>query len=409
MPGGHETQGEVVRTIVGLVFLLGLAWAAGHSKLAQFEQRVKVNPLILTGMVFVFLGRLASLEGVGVLSNSMLSAIAPVVPLGLGWLGFRIGFDFDRDLFDKPPTSANVLLAMLIPTLLVVLIVGGLTWFGDHDWAMRPEFWRDLLLISITSAMTSTVSIHALTRRRPGTLSVQKVSMLAELEQTTALAGLMFIAVVFRPSGEGVGWQLPPLAWLFVTLGVGMAMGMLTYGLLSSSKRGPPFIVILLGAICMAAGMASFLRLSVIAVCFVVGLIVSNLPGDWKGQVDNVLQRMGKPVVYTLLLVAGAIWIPGDWRGWVLMLILVAARICGKWISFRIARSQGRLDLSDEEQRAVMLAPTGVLAIAVIISAKDLYQGAEIPILLTATIGGAVLCELLLLLAFPRLPETERP
>lgn len=400
MSAGQETQPDVTRAILGLVFLLALAWAAGHSKVEKLQERLNINSQILAGMVFVMLGLVASLKGVGVLSAPTLAAIAPVLPLGLGWLGFRIGFDFDRELFNNPPAATNVLLAVLIPILLVVLICGGLIWFTDREWSQRQEFWRDLLLVSITTSMTSTLSISALDRRRPGMLSVSKLAMLAELEQVTALLGLMFIAVIFRPTGEGVGWQLPPLAWLFVTLGVGLAMGILTYGLLSTSKKGPPFIVILLGTISMAAGMASFLRLSVISVCFVVGLIVSNLPGDWKEQVQMVLHRMGRPVFYILLLFAGALWSPWDWRGWVLLVIAVGARVAGKWLSFRVAGLQGRLELKQPEQTAAMLAPTGVLAVAVIISAKDLYPDAQVPLLLTSAIGGAALCELMLLGAF---------
>ena len=405
MSGGPESQGDFAGTVTGLVFLLALAWIAGHSKLTRFERRLKVNPLILTGSVFIFLGLIASIPGVGILSGSMLAAIAPVLPFGLGWLGFRIGFDFDRDILRNPPGASTVLRGVLLPMVLVVGACSLIVWIVDSPRLQQLDFWRDLLLVSLTSAMTSTLSLRALTQRRRGIISVSKLAMLAELELVVILVGLIFIAVVFRPTGEGVGWQLPPLAWLFVTLGVGMAMGMIAYGLLSAVKKGPPFIVILLGTIAMAAGMASFLRLSVIGVCFVVGLVVSNLPGDWKNQVEAVLQRMEKPVLYLLLLIAGATWVPWDWRGWVLMLIVVGARLAGRSLNFRIARWQGDLELTEPEQRTLILAPGGVLAVAVIISARDLYESSQVPILLTATIGGALVCELLLLAAFPRLEE----
>jgi hypothetical protein len=128
--------------------------------------------------------------------------------------------------------------------------------------------------------MTSSVSVRTLARRRPDLLSAEKLTGLIELEQATGIVGLMFIAVYYRPHGAVVGWQLPPIAWLIVTLGVGTAMGVITYGLLHSAPKGPPFIVIVLGSICMSAGMASFLRLSVISVCFIAGLIVTSLSMD---------------------------------------------------------------------------------------------------------------------------------
>jgi Kef-type K+ transport system membrane component KefB len=262
--------------------------------------------------------------------------------------------------------------------------------------------WRDLLIGGVAIAMTSSMSIRRLAWRRPDLFSPARLFTLVELEQATGVAGLMFIAVYFRPHGDVVGWQLPPVGWLFVTLGIGTALGVITYGLLRSTPKGPPFIVIVLGSICMSAGMASFLRLSVISVCFIVGLIVTSLAGDWSAQLRIVLERMGRPVFFVQLLVAGALWTPLNWRGWVLMLIVVAARFLGKSLGFWAAGRFARPYFTENERRIMTLAPIGTFAIAVIISARDLYPDAHIPVLLTAAIGCSLVGELVLQLVYQR-------
>jgi uncharacterized membrane protein AbrB (regulator of aidB expression) len=130
----HPTEAKLARTIAGLAALFALVWIAGHSKLSRFESRMKVNPLVVTGIVFVFLGTLAAQPPIGILTGAVMAAIGPIVPLGLGWIGFRIGFDFDRNLLEKAPPAPVVFLAIVFPLLLTVagsaLVIGLANPFG---------------------------------------------------------------------------------------------------------------------------------------------------------------------------------------------------------------------------------------------------------------------------------------
>lgn len=398
---GGLPPGELAKTIAGLVCLFGLAWVAGHPKLASFEARMKVNPFIVTGLVFVFLGVLAARPEVGILTGPVISAIAPIVPLGLGWIGFRIGFEYDRSILENPPAASSVLLAIVFPLLITGACCAVLAVGVNPQAFLNIANYRDFLIYAVAASMTSVVSVTTLANLRPD-LSNERLQRFVEMEQVCGIVGLMLISVYFRPAGDVVGWQLPPMAWLFVTIGLGSLMGVLAYGLFRSSPEGPPFIVILLGVICMSAGMASFLRLSAIAVCFVVGVIVTNLPGQWKPHLEGVLVRMGRPVFFMLLTVAGALWSPLDYRGWVLMIVFVAGRLLGKTLGFRAAEWTGETGLSSLERRALSYAPVGTFAVAVIISARDLYPDSFIQVILTAVIGGALVSEGIIRFYFSR-------
>jgi hypothetical protein len=133
----------------------------------------------------------------------------------------------------------------------------------------------------------------------------------------------------------------------------------------------------------------------VLAVCFVGGAVVANMPGTAHEEVRIVLKRIERPVFLVLMMVAGAIWRPLDWQGWALAGIFLVSRIAGKWLAMQLVAKFQPGDLRAGERQALTLAPIGPFAVAVILSARDLYPGARTSWMLTAAISGAVLSELL--------------
>ena len=339
-----------------------------------------------------------------VLTESVIKAIAPIVPLGLGWIGFRIGFNYDRRLLTKPPSGPSLLTATLLPVLFTIAGAAAVIGLINPQNLVDPTVLRDALLVGIAGAMTSLASV-------PLILGDPKLSGgledFVKFEHMVGAVLLMLVAVYFRPQEQVVTWQLPPLGWLFVTVGVGSVMGALCFFLFRDAPAGPPFIVLLLGLIAMTAGMASFLRLAVIPVCALAGAMVGELPGDWKGQVQKVLIHMERPVFFVLLVVAGALWEPRDWQGWALMAVMVLARLCGKRVASWLIGKRDPDTLAAEQRRALGMAPIGAFAIAVIITARDLYPSARVPWMLTAVIGGAIVSEGIVQMIRLRHPSRE--
>jgi hypothetical protein len=404
---GEEVQPSeeaVTRPILGLVALLVLAYIAGRPGLAKLEKRLALNPLVTTGLVFVLLGSLAASGNVKILTESVIKAIAPIVPLGLGWIGFRIGFNYDRRLLANPPAGLTVLAAALLPVLFMMAGAAAAIAIINPSILTESTTLRDVLLIGIAGAMTSMASVSLIIK------DPKKAGRLEDFVKFEHIVGtilLMLVAVYFRPQGQVVTWQLPPMGWLFVTVGVGGIMGAFAYGLFRNAPAGPPFIVLLLGLIAMTAGMASFLRLGVIPVCALSGALVGELPGDWKDQVRKVLIHMERPVFFILLVVAGALWNPSEWQGWALMAILVLARLGGKRLATWIIARRTPDVLGADARRALTLAPIGSFAIAIVITARDLYPTAKVPWMLTAGIGGAIVSEVILQIANRTRPAVQ--
>jgi Kef-type K+ transport system membrane component KefB len=317
------------------------------------------------------------------------------LPIGLGWIGFAIGFRFEIRALDELPrgTAAAVGLLTAVP---FAVIVGACGLLLRIAWGFTPDavFLRDAILLGTAGAVTARSAPSLLIARGGGAESGDRVARIVQLEELAALAGLVLVAAFFRPQGSLVAWQLPGTAWVFVSLGLGTAVGLLAFALFSSFRSGQQVVVVLIGTICFAAGMASYLRLSPIVVCAIAGLLLASLPGPWKEQLRGALDRLERPIYLLFLFIAGALWRFTDAQGWILMAVFVAARLGGKWLALAIHRRFQLPGLGAAERRSLFVAPIGALAVAIVVNAQDLYSGPSLSWIVTAIIGGSVLTEI---------------
>jgi len=402
-PLSLQSASEVIKVVLGLVFLFALAYLAGTSKVQALERKLQVTNVVTAGLPFVFLGVIAHTRGVGVLSASVLWELRPLLALGLGWIGFTAGFRFDSKLGDAilPGTSTVSLITASVPFATIVATCALLLMYAEHSPA-NAIFLRDAMLLGTAGAMTAYSAPKILRARGTSRYTVDRVGVIVTLEQLAGFIGLLFVAAYFRPQDNSVAWHLPGTAWLFITLGMGTTIGGVIWAMVARVKGGPEFTVLILGSVCFTGGMASFLRISPLVVCFIVGLILVNLPGTSKDQIRETLEPMERPIYLLFLLVAGSLWEVTRWQGWALMVVFVPARLFGKWLAVRLCRKEVPNGLSPDEQRSLIFSPMGALSIAIVVSAQDLYFGAVISWMVTAVIGGAIMTEVIVQIASRR-------
>ena len=406
---GLESASEVIKVILGLVLISGLAYLAGHPRVQEIERKLQISQVVTAGLPFVFLGVIAHLPGVGILSQSVLWEIRPLLALGLGWIGFTIGFRFDSRLADSivPGASTASMITASIPFATILAVCSLLLLFIEHPPTNAISL-RDAMMLATAGAMTAYGAPEMLEARGAANHSVDRVASIVTLEQLAGFVGLMLVAAYFRPQDGSVAWHLPGTAWLFITLGMGTMIGGVIYGTLGRIQRGPEFSVLVLGSVCFTAGMASFLRLSPLVVCFIVGLILVNLPGRSKDRIREALNRMERPIYLLFLFVAGSLWDVTEWQGWALMVLFVAARLLGKWLAVILCRKRVPGGLTTDEQRSLILSPLGALSIAIVVNAQDLYSGPTVSWMVTAVIGGAIVTEVIVQIAARR-SELDEP
>jgi Kef-type K+ transport system membrane component KefB len=384
-----------IKIIGGLIGLVVLAYLGGHRRVVRFQERLGISGVITAGFPFVALGLIASQPSVGILTGAVLERLRPVLHFGLGWLGFIIGAQLDIRVLDRVPkgTAYLILVEALGPFGItaagcgIVMIVFGMS-------IDNVATWRDVILLGTAAAMTAPRKFRGFANRTWHEGRGVDV-LLGQLDELVGVIGLLFITAYFRSATAG-SWELPDTAWVFVSLGLGVAIGVLIFAMIRVPVSNAEFLAVVLGGIAFASGLAGYLELSPIVICFIAGVLVTNFPNEQRESVFRILNHLERPVQLLFLIIAGALWNVFDWRGWALVPLFVAGRVIGKWTGVIASKTAlgATLPSAFVDQRQ-LVTPMSGLAIALVISLESLYHDEGIPWIVTAVIGGSIVTELL--------------
>lgn len=218
-------------------------------------------------------------------------------------------------------------------------------------------------------------------------------ALLGRFDEIAGVIGLLFLMAYFRNDAASA-WHLPRTAWLFVTVGLGVLLGVLIFAAIRLPRSNAEFLAIVLGAMAFASGFASVLRLSSTVICFIAGTLITNFPNDQRESVFRIFHRLERPIYLLFLMISGALWSVFDWRGWALVPLFVASRIVGKWLGVTLTRASAGAVLSTELSKGRRLVlPMSPLAIALVVSIER-FQDIALNWVVTAVIGSSLVMEL---------------
>jgi Kef-type K+ transport system membrane component KefB len=377
---------------------MALAYLGGHRRVVRFQERLGIGGVITAGFPFVALGAIAATDTVGILTPGVLDQLRPVLHFGLGWLGFIIGAQLDIRVLDRVPKgTAYLILVEALGPFAITAAGCGMVMIAFHEAGMSfddPALWRDLILLGTAAAMTAPKKFRGFANRTWHEGRGVDV-LLAQLDEIVGVVGLVFITAYFRDDTGGT-WHLPDTAWIFVSLGLGVAIGVLIFAMVRVPSSNAEFLAVVLGGIAFASGLAGYLRLSPIAICFIAGVLVTNFPNDQRDSIFRILNHLERPVHLLFLIIAGALWDVADWRGWILVPLFVAGRIIGKWTGVLAGKTAvGALLPSSFADQRQLVTPISGLSIALVISVESLYNDPGLPWIITAVIGGSIATEFL--------------
>lgn len=401
----------IIKTLLGLLALVVLAYLGGHPRVRVVEAKLGISTVVAAGFPFLVLGLVAASEPLGVLTPAVIDHLRPLLHLALGWLGLTVGMRVELARLGSLPRGTPSILAIgtglpfvtIVASCGVVLVLDR----ASHDeTCFDAALLRDALVLGTAGAMAADTDALRSAMRKAGELTREQVPLLASLDEAAGLVGLIFITAYFRPTSS---WLVPGTAWLFITIGLPACLAFVVYLMLRLRTSSTELMALLLGSVAFVAGMASTLLLSALVVCFVVGVLLANFPGDYHARLREVLGRLEAPIYLLFLLVAGARWEPHAVLGWALVVVLIAARLPGRWLGARLAWKRAEIDLPVVARRALVLSPLGTLPIAIAVNAELLYPGSHtVDAIVTAIIGATVLLEILAQLYW-RSPELSSP
>jgi Kef-type K+ transport system membrane component KefB len=384
-----------IKVIGGLVGLLVLTYLGGHRRFVRLQERLGIGGIITAGFPFVALGLFASWPSIGILGPEVIDRLRPILHVGLGWLGFLIGVQLDIRVLDRVPkgTAYLILVETLGPFVITAAASGAVMFAFGRSWS-APGVWRDVVLLGAAAAMTAPRKFRGFANRTWHEGRGVDV-LLGQVDELVGVVGLLFITAYFRDTTSST-WILPGTAWVFVSLGLGVAIGVLIFAIVRVPVSNAEFLAIVLGGIAFASGLAGYLHLSPIVICFIAGVMVTNFPNDQRDSIFRILHHLERPMQLLFLIVAGAVWEIDDWRGWVLIPLFVAGRVLGKYAGVLASKiAVGALMPSGFADQRQLVAPMSGLSIALVVSVQSVSQDESLPWIVTAVIGGAMVTELL--------------
>jgi len=391
---------HVAQVVLGLAAALALAVVLAHPRVKALEDRLGVTVLLSSGLPFLVLGAVFALPSVGILTTEVRADLQPAFEFGLGWIGFVIGIQMDvRRLDALPRALGTVIVTESVVPMVTTVIFCTAAFAGLTDLLVLDEtILRDALVLGACAAPTAAISVPFLSRR----MGERAASMLYEVTLVDEVAGLALLgvcAVVFRPISAGAAtWALPSSAWLLVSAGLGVVLGIVTYALIRSAAHRNEELALLLGAVALSAGMSRQLGLSVPVICALAGAMLANLPLRDPDGLRRTLETVERPLYLVFLLVVGAYWRPGEWQGWALAPVFVLARAIGKYLGAMLSLRVGPAGLPSPREMALALMPQSPASIVLIVAAAMLYGPSEARVrwATTAVIVGGVLTELVI-------------
>jgi Kef-type K+ transport system membrane component KefB len=281
---------------LGLILLLALL--AGH--VVKFIRVPEVTGYILAG---VALGP----AGGNLISHEALNSLQVFSEVALGLILFAIGSAFELGRFRR--IGRRVATLTIVESLLAaVLVAGGLLAAG------QPLVIALLLgVIAMETAAASTLMVMRecnaegpLTDTLSGVIALNNIFCLTGF--LVLAAGLDLHRAVLQ---SGLGWEvlyraLYPMIWqLLGSVALGFLVGVLLAAWASTVTEHGEMLILLIGAILLAVGVAQLLDLSPLLATLGVGATMVNLSGESR-RLFKALAQTDPPLYAIFFVIAGA-------------------------------------------------------------------------------------------------------
>jgi Kef-type K+ transport system membrane component KefB len=413
-PAAPKVEGNrsrvVIKLVLGFMLLFVVAYVGSHRRVVAAQERLGIGGVIAAGFPFIALGLIVRQPEIGILTHDVVDRMRPILHFGLGWLGFIIGAQLDIRLLDRVPrgTAYLIVVEAMVPFAATAAACGACAVALGIADLRDQSFWRDLILLGAAAAMTAPRRFRGFANRgwREGRGVDQ---LLGQLDEIVGVLGLLFVAAYFRPETT-VGWQIPGTAWVFVSIGLGVVVGVLIFAMVRVPVSSGEFLAVVVGSVAFGSGLAGYLYLSPIVVCFIAGALVTNFPCEQREDIFRILNHLERPIHLLFLIVAGATWSVTDPEPWVIVPVFVVARVAGKWMGVTAAHATvGAAMPRGYTADRVLVSPLSPLSIALVLSLHGSAGGAASDWIITIVIAGAMLTEVAVQFTSPPVPLATAP
>jgi Kef-type K+ transport system membrane component KefB len=375
---------------LSLILIVAAAYLAAHVLFEWLARKYR----IVSGAEYLVLGILLGPQVSGFMSADVVTSFAPVMTLALGWTGAALGMNFYLPRMIRVPGSTYTI--AMLEAVITFLFVSALMLLA-FVWAFELSYDRVVLpALSLGAIATATaLSAVALVSRETPHPVMEQLEVTALVDGALAIIFFGILLCVVHIDVSVGKRALTPTEWVAITLGIGVIGGSLFHLFLGRESNPDRLFIAMAGAIILASGAASYLRLSPLLPALLIGAILVNTSAS-RLELQRLMAAVEKPLYFVLLLLSGAAWQPSRYD-WILPVALfVVVRIAAKVGAARLAAcASGQPDLAAANWgRGLIGQGTIALAIALSYSLNDtevvpnvVFTAAIVSVLVTDMFG----------------------
>ena len=125
-------------------------------------------------------------------------------------------------------------------------------------------------------------------------------------------------------------------------------------------------LLVLIGAVLLAAGVSYSIGVPVIYVTVIAGIYIANAQPRLR-DFYPLLAASERPLYLLFLILAGALWNPSNMQALLIALMLIVIRFSAKWWSFRISRKLVDIPGWGGHLALALVSPGGI-AVAIVMN-----------------------------------------
>jgi hypothetical protein len=393
-----------VQALLVFLAIAALSLLASSRTLLDPGRFPGVAQLAASGLIFLLFGALLGPGLANILTTADLTALRPVVSLGLGTAGVILGLNLEPRLVRLLPRPVfSAALAHAGGAFLFVAVPLAVTLLVSTRLPLQVAIGGAALLGAAASLSSGHFAVLGYRSGRMERSRGLAVALLTMLDDGVGLVVLALALVLGAAASVADGVGLVALALLLGML-CGALIAFLTYAL----KDPGELMAVMLGGVALVGGAASYLRVSSLLAGVACGATLALIGGKAVEQVARALGRFERPTYLILVFLVGCHLQARDLDAWVLLPAYVALRFLGKVWGGSLARRFAASTLELPPQLGYALIAQGGLSLCLVMQYLFLVPGELSQHVFDVVALGAVFNELLAGRAFRRVLERPR-
>lgn len=380
--------------ILQLLAILVLGFLSAHFIFGRLQHHL----YFITGVEYIILGILCGPRVTDIMTDEVIYQLGPVVSLAIGALGVLYGLQLRGRRWVG--VAVEYYRISFVEVFFTLLLVGGtfgaIFWFGlGGEGEVLPVFAAAAALAAAASVSAPT-AIDAMTRRysAKGRLT-ELLRFLVSLNQIIGIAMFGLIFCLYRV-GTTHGINITQTEWVAISLGFGLALGLLFYLFLGGVQSEQRLLLALMGIVVFSSGVAYYLNLSPLAMNLFLGLVLGITSGT-REKLLKILLSFQRPLYVLILIFAGASWrftlLDPLYMGIGLIalyaLVRTAAKYSGGWIAQRTSDDRDKLP----PQLGLGLLSQGAVAVAMAVNYQQVYNNRFTGVVVSCILGSVIISE----------------